>query len=885
MRIRKLVLENFIGLSKLDNNRFELNFYEKGETSNRLILFKGDNGSGKTTAMSHAQPFPHSNDGRGNPIIEGEDGYKQVIIDNDENEYDCRIYYKKGKRGTTKCYVSKNGIELNEPGHVKSYYSILEQELGLTKDYFKLGAIGSTVDNFITLSKAERKTYISKLLPDISKYMKAFTIVSSRYKVLKSKIDMYTNMLNDIPDNDTILEHIDTIEGSIKTYSENRDSIVTKLSKLNDSYKSVDSKLNDIKLNKPEVLKVPKDIDMRMGILNEDLDNLNDIIGDINRETCVANIDSVTKNGKIIKKQLELLNIQLIDYNDKMDSTKAKISELNGEDSDIDQRIVEIEKEISSIKSDIDYDSELTQSLLQYTDNLNELINVFKYIKKILKFKNNNLSHGLGIYDDKTVDKHIKNIEDSINEVVKTIEKRNKRYSEIDSNFGNIELLDSRPTDCVIDTCPFIKNAIHVIDKYDLKNGKTELEEIKEKLIDDKNSLDELNKELLSLKTIKFNINNFNQLIEDLSNSDSDIVSFVLNILNIEKENIIKISSLDINNITVFIDDVLAKTNYIKTYVKLSNKLDSLIIIKNKNSDNTELLNHLNTTLVEYKTQHKNIKTSINSYNLNINELRSELIKYKNVLSNLDKRDELIISKDKYIDIKETFDLYKLLKDEYNSIKNDIYTFETELNNINNKLHSLNSKLTKYKIMLDKKNSYTDTKNELEKNYTKIKIVKDSLDIKKGIPLVYTRSYLESIRVNINKLLDIVYDGMVIDFNVTEKEFDIVLRNAELNRSFDILSDGEKAIIKLTVSMGMLAEIIKKNKYKIMYLDEVDATLDSGKRRIFLDILNAQCDLLGIDQVFIISHNDALDNINSDIVLLSNRPDEYVINGKILYSV
>ena len=43
-----------------------------------------------------------------------------------------------------------------------------------------------------------------------------------------------------------------------------------------------------------------------------------------------------------------------------------------------------------------------------------------------------------------------------------------------------------------------------------------------------------------------------------------------------------------------------------------------------------------------------------------------------------------------------------------------------------------------------------------------------------------------------------------------------------------------------------------------MYLDEIDGTLDSKNRDSFINILNKQIDKLGLEQVFVISHNKAL---------------------------
>ena len=55
-------------------------------------------------------------------------------------------------------------------------------EFGLTKDYFKIGKIGSNTTNFINFTTKDRKDYISKFLPDIEDYDIAFKTVKDKHK-------------------------------------------------------------------------------------------------------------------------------------------------------------------------------------------------------------------------------------------------------------------------------------------------------------------------------------------------------------------------------------------------------------------------------------------------------------------------------------------------------------------------------------------------------------------------------------------------------------------------------------------------------------------------------------------------------------------------------
>jgi len=59
--------------------------------------------------------------------------------------------------------------------------------------------------------------------------------------------------------------------------------------------------------------------------------------------------------------------------------------------------------------------------------------------------------------------------------------------------------------------------------------------------------------------------------------------------------------------------------------------------------------------------------------------------------------------------------------------------------------------------------------------------------------------------------------------------------------------------------------------YNIICLDEIDGPLDINNRTNFIDILNSQISKLGIEQVFVISHNDAFDAAPLDLILLKDN--------------
>jgi len=176
---------------------------------------------------------------------------------------------------------------------------------------------------------------------------------------------------------------------------------------------------------------------------------------------------------------------------------------------------------------------------------------------------------------------------------------------------------------------------------------------------------------------------------------------------------------------------------------------------------------------------------------------------------------------------------------------------------------------------------------ELETDYDFLKLIKDSLDIKIGIPLIFSKNFLEIIEEKTNNLLDIAYAGTFkIKFVISEKEF--LIKVIKENNNFDLddikkASQGQEILTKLSLSLSIILQGIKN--YNIIYLDEVDGELDKNNREKFFNILDSQLDLLKSEQCFIISHNEIYEATNCDLILFKGATMDYInTNQKILYS-
>ena len=178
-------------LAGMGKNKVEIDF-TKGE--NNKILLLGGNGSGKSIILSSASPYRGTNDNRPVEPIEGKTGKKIIHFEHNGDKYEIEHFYGKNN----KSYIKKNGKELNENGNIRSFNSVMENELDISSDYFAVGRLGDNVENFINYSTAERKKYINKFIPNIDDYLIAYknssekvTTYNKRLKSLNVQLEKY----------------------------------------------------------------------------------------------------------------------------------------------------------------------------------------------------------------------------------------------------------------------------------------------------------------------------------------------------------------------------------------------------------------------------------------------------------------------------------------------------------------------------------------------------------------------------------------------------------------------------------------------------------------------------------------------------------------------
>lgn len=907
-KIKSLELVNYIGIySGIGEHHIKIDFTKN---ENEIILLLGSNGSGKTTVLSNSHPYYSTYDIRDKIILEGLEGKKEIIYHNQDNEIIITHYSIPNKNEYShkvKSFFSLNGKELNENGTVRSFNKLVEEHLGLTEDYFKVGKIGSNVTNFINLKPTERKQFIANFLPDTSEYLEKNKLAKKRFTEVNSQFKFVSDELYKLGDVKEIVASKRILEKEYNKTKEELESLNVERIEYETEIKNAKKSgfINDYddieeSPNKDNIEQLRKEIikySLNLGFYKD-----NNIIDfDIAKENKRLEYfkDSNNKN----EKNKSLLEVELVGIDNNISHKNeilSKPKELLLKKKNLIEKkedlLLELKNSQEEIHSYKEYDKSLkyVYNLIYEEDNNKSIIKSIIDINNLLNFLNSYMvgktltEYGNDTYSDKEVKNIIntsKKDKETLTTKLSTYSKELQEYEYKLHTIGELNntLQELHVSGCSSKDCPYEKI---LLEEKDISN---KIERLYKLIEINKGSIEQLDENINSLETLI-------ECIEELSKLDYSILKIVYNekykdffdiinkkdyyalayylkklykpidlnpnILNDIYE-AIKFNET-LNNKLIELENNIAEIDADENFIK--NTEEELVSLKDKQreiEDNTDLINN---SILENNNK-------INECIANTNKLENHKVDLTRLEELTKERDELVKQDEEHnIKLKELI----LVRSKWEEVKYNIVDKEEDLKQIENNLNV-------YKLKIQRTKEYLATKKELEGKLLKINYIKESTDPKTGIPLEIIKDNIGSIKDITNKLLDIAYNGsfQIEDFVVTETEFLIQVRKPNGMITKDILecSQGEVALAKIAISLAILKKLL--GNYNILYLDELDAELDHNNRVNFLNIINLLIKELHLQQVFIISHNDLFLENNAGLILFNKHTfDRDVYNNK-----
>ena len=841
MRYEYVILRNFAAIEavmKTEEIRID---FPQSETG--IFLISGPNGSCKTFIQSSLHPFATngSMDVRSEEslISKGKEGYKELKIVNGSDEYVVKHFYNPSKDShSVKSYISKNGIELNENGNVRSFKELIELEFGLTLDYMKLVRLGSNVTNFIDLKSTERKAFMGLILDETDIYLQYHKKVTLLLRDCKSVIAHTSNRLAKL--NITSIADLQATKSSLQ-------------SSLDDAKARLQNETSALAVISHEIDKLPHQTeledmihaaDMRIHSIKKDLDGkkirkLNDLPAnapttpdEIEKELIKLRADIKLKEGTI-STNLEMMNTLLADrrnLEERLERVKkdSDVTELRNIVATLSKEVHSLDDKYKDYKAPCTLDEyrEFLTFIRQAGDTMSQMysfgIDVIRYAIDILKRKadvDSEVSKAIS-------DIHYYKLSDEAIDVLKEIDRE-------------VSGLNSKTLEKACKKCPYYE-------AYEVLTGLTEAP------IDKPNHPEEFYQ---YVKMVTVGMQNVLTQISDKKKLFKKMPLKVQQSLALENV-FMRIFNLEpLYDLPLLLGEestISGYENYIDKKSQLESKMRDLSVRESRD-DVAYVSNRLADTI-----------DKINSLNSEIHDMRESLSNLQDEVEFLEDFRSIAERKKELNDeLKESCEKIEEYKDQASQLKGYLekqITLSKTIADLNFYIKDLEGRISDIQYRLLEYERLSSELASLQDKYDEIELTREALSSKEGIPMILIKKYLKSVHKITNELLDIAYGGnlRIKPFHITESEFRIPYTvNGRTMSDVTHSSQGETSFITVALSFALMCRRI--GKFNIMLLDEIDGPLDKMKRQKFIDVLLHQMDMVGSEQVFIISHNDMFD--------------------------
>lgn len=869
------------------------------KAKHKLLIIKGANGSGKSTIEKALNPLPDPN----SYFIPGVSAKKELLLQDRDIIY--KIIYThpvkngSGDRDTTKGYIYKNKVLLNPNGNISDAKNIIFDELGLDPNFVALSALSSEDRGLADKKPAERKKYVNNIIPSLDAYNNIYKKLSKKSSILKANMNTISSKIESTQSEESLMETLKALNGRILELKNIKDDLVAKNAVLNATIQQLDP-TGEIQNEYNELVKSLTEHEKELTLLRNQIKfSLDSLL--LTEEDDVADIKSVLTSRKIVletsigETQRGIENTLVMRENESKELQK-KISKLNSITNDISYS--DLITQIRSLKKKVSDCEEiftrmgLKDATILTKDEYITGLDKMREIKLSLDVFRDTFSYGVietvltgYLTGAKDINQEIDYVKYRIGDREKDLEIAKAGLIEEQTKLDLLKALELRPSNCSIDSCPFINEAVNAAKDNPQHRVERLSEYVKE--ITDGIKLD--NEELQELNEINSCIFSINNILRTI-----DGYKFIFNKLPCGHE----FTNKELFYKKIMSSDLFDEITEVYKYIDYSNLIDEYNLARQTLSkleaeqrlfaSKHDIIEEIQSDIdnLELKTSNltkelEDKHNSIKSMRLELSEIDDKVVKLTTLINFMDKYNEL------YTKNKQDSDRYDEIWKSMNDINKAIIDINHNTELIGSYVKSLEGlerdrssiehtikNLQEYKIELA---AYTE-------KYEKVEIVKRYSSPVKGIQNIFMEIYMNKIIELSNQMLMCLFDGEYVlqPFIITADEFRIPCKgNGYINDDISSMSTAQICMISMIVSFALLYQ--SSSKYNILHLDEIDGGLDTRNRLQFTYLLNQLMDLLECEQCIMVSHNNELNTEEADIILLKN-PGEQII-GNIIWSL
>lgn len=913
-KIKDIELKNFIGLKKIlnDENIFKLSLSD--DLNKEIIMIFGENGLGKTTLLENLTPYSNmlSREARDSIMYPA---HKKItfIEDGSNDEYRFEIYWNTDKDTKGYIFINDKLLENTSKGNISEYNFQIDKLFGDFSKFKNSLFLQQGVLDIVKAKPSERVKIINAFMSELGIYSDIKDNVVKKIDILKSKLESNKEAIEELKSfenryidlcnfeenfNHQIFEEekIKLIEIEKKYLEEHnrlsiKENITSEILKCDNEllqFKNSDleKQLSDIDIGISELesklIKLKK-----TDVLHNEIISLNSSKSKLEQNISLLKLISPENSFKTVSEVLSLKE----DFYVKLGDLELDLSKLNTEKENIlsflnlsDLKTKTIE-DLVNIKSQL---SAFEESKPDKPDfNLEEIVSKLNIIEsegkelrkssddfneansklsKILKqLKNIKAAEEKLVIDNDNYNELIKN-EERLVEINHILENTNEKH-ECNSCGQSVDfnILNNKKNELLINISKFNKEELF-ISKSKLEENNISLIKLEREseLLEEKISLIncDFNKELALKKeeyvhfnSIKNSLVAYEEYNLKVSPLREKIKALSENISKLD-EKIVK-PKFSLQEISKLLSDCTDKINLFKKELdvidsdfkyfeqcEIKNEKTAADLILYKSNELRSFITKLEILNEEYK-QSSSFEKEMSRLKEKKNFLNEQNSKHKSILlKQIDLQEQIR----EYKDVSEIS--VKAIKDDYLSLKKIIEEKNVKLIEYKKDLELVNLKLEEYKKI---KSDTEDLSNEI---YLLSKIKNYSDRIKKAS----ISEFFSNISSFINQIISSekgTLSGMKLSISQTNnaRSFNILVdNNGEVVKDISLLSGAEQG----TVARAIYFALAQFSNFGIIWLDECDGMLSDTNKEVFIQMLEKMKDMIGLNQIFLISHNKNL---------------------------
>lgn len=893
----RLVSARFKGLKGIYNKSGQKEiFIDFTKCLHNIIYIIGKNGSGKSTLMNALNPLPDTPQ----MYIDHELGEKEIVYQTDSEIYNILIQYPvyaNGNRAVSKAFfreVHPDGtmVELNSNGTVGSFKDIVFSKFSLDPNFVSLSFLSVENRGIVDKKPADRKKLISNLLESVEVYNDIYKTLVKRSSVFKSMVNSIVAKIDSIGDEQKLIMDRAAAVNRINVLEQNKklleDQIASSRATINlldpnnenqNTYKSLMSELSQVENN----LKL-------LGESNSNMDDLVEQYTNLKQEELIVSKDIQSLKDSIDRmltereEEAKIIFVKREKYNSL--TSQGDFEELESSIRTMTEKVFGYQKIFQEVGVDGD---KVTKD--EYILGLNTLESFRTAVANIKSYASNEaiIQACQFILSGKNVLTLIDSYSDNIEKYKEQIADLQKDLAYAKGLYDKTKILDNRPTECKVNTCSFIKDALEAKSQNPEKKMAmymNEIDNLKDLLKHSETDLEkyqEIHKVYSDLNIIVRSIRSNAVILAKMPNGNifSEVTAFLNRVMKGDNFN-------DIYELYQYIGYANVYELYKVDMEKLNNLKSDMKLIKAQR----EIIDTLQDELSQLGEKLANITDKMTLANdeiikktTHLGELRDEIDKVNNAISKQRRIDELRSARDEY---RSKLNTVSVNIEKISAEISKINAANSQLQGIVNELGPLSEAKDNISYSLTKLAEYKAECEQYEKKYQLIELLKKySSPTKGGIQTIFMQLYMDKTLSLSNQLLSMMFEGEmeILPYVINENEFRIPVVNHISNMITDDISNcstSERSMVGMIMGFAMMYQ--SSTVYNIIKLDEIDGGLDQYNRSMFPSILSQIMQILNVENCLIVSHAAEADMSNVDIISLTPVSNE-VLKGNVIFQL